>query len=124
MAAWHEDARFYIFADCDVFIEDDGNYLYVENEPFDYNGNYTCCIYYQCENHDGAKWYDRGEHVAVSNEYVNDLEKAPWDVAQCIISHYLAEWALHEDGETADIINDAKANLMNNATAEERFVYC
>lgn len=44
MKAWYEEARFNIFTECDVFIED-GNYLYIENEPFNYNGDYICRLY-------------------------------------------------------------------------------
>lgn len=124
MAAWHENARFYIFADCDVFIDDDGDYLYVENEAFNYNGDYTCCLYYQREDWNGTKWYDRGEHIGACNEYISGLEKAPWSVAQRIISSYLAEWEVRESKENADIINDARYSLLNDATEDERFVYC
>lgn len=124
MAAWYEDTRFYIFTDCDVFIEDDGTYLYVENEACDYNGDYTCCTYYQREDWDGTKWYDGGEHIGACNEYINRLEKAPWDVARHIISSYLAFAASHEDKEDAEIINDAKDSLLNDATEYEKFSYC
>ena len=123
MAAWHEDARFYIFTDCDVFVEDDGTYLYVENEAFNYNGDYTCCLYYQRECWNGTKLYDRGEHIGACNEYIGGLEKAPWSVAQRTISSYLAEWASHESKENADIINDAKNSLLNDATEYEKFFY-
>lgn len=123
MAAWHEDARFYIFVDCDVFIENDGTYLYVENEAFNYNGDYTCCLYYQREGWNGTKWYDRGEHIGACNEYISGLEKAPWSVAQRIISSYLAEWEMRESKENADIINDARYSLLNDATEDEKFFY-
>lgn len=123
MAAWYEDARFHIFTDCDVFIEDDGTYLYVENVAFNYNGDYTCCLYYQRECWNGTKLYDRGEHIGACNEYIGGLEKAPWSVAQRIISSYLAEWASHESKENADIINDAKNSLLNDATEDEKFFY-
>lgn len=124
MTAWHEDARFYIFTDCDVFVEDNGTYLYVENEAFNYNGDYTCCLYYQREDWNGTKWYDSGEHIGACNEYIGGLEKAPWNVAQFIISSYLAEWASHESEEDAKIINDAKDSLLNDATEDEKFSYC
>lgn len=39
MTAWHEDARFYIFTDCDVFVDNNGRYLLAMNEAFDYHGN-------------------------------------------------------------------------------------
>ena len=39
MTAWYESARFDVFCDCDVYIED-GNYIYVENQPLNYRGDY------------------------------------------------------------------------------------
>lgn len=123
MTAWYEDARFYIFTDCDVFVENDGTYLYVENEAFNYNGDYTCCLYYQRKEWNGTKWYDRGEHIGVCNEYINKLEKAPWDVARTIICNYLSSWASHEDDDTALIILNAKDALMEYPIEEGTFVY-
>ena len=124
MAAWHEDARFYIFTDCDVFVDNNGRYLLAMNEAFDYHGNYTCCSYYRINNYNGTKWYDKGEHFGACNEYINKLEKAPWDVARTIISNYLSSWVSHEDGDMANDILDAKYCLMDYAIEDEKFTYC
>ena len=125
MAAWHEDARFHIFTDCDVFIEGNGTYLYVENEAFDYYGDYTCCIYYERSDYDGTKWYGRGDHVGCCNEYINKLEKAPWDIAKSIITSYLVFTADHEDDEDKkETINDAKNCLTNYTGNYGSFTYC
>ena len=60
--AWHDSARFRIFSECDVYMEG-SSYLYVENQPFDYNGFYVCFDYQQGRNLDGSKCLTSGEKV-------------------------------------------------------------
>mgnify|MGYP006910410493 CR=1 FL=1 len=122
MTAWYEDARFDVFADCDVFKED-GHYLYVENQAYDYNGSYVCCDYQQGRNLDGTMFYMRGDVSGASNDYVMGLEKAPWDIARDIIGRVLDNMKEHETAEFKDVIDNAKHYLMEYATEDEKFSY-
>lgn len=135
--AWHEDARFHIFTDCDVFIED-GHYLYVENQAYNYNGDYVCCDFQQGRNLDGTMFYMQGEHSGASNKYILGFKKAPWNIARDVIERYLAIWQKHkerfeeenrlseENGDFMDSVSiqDARDNLMRYAVEGEKFVYC
>lgn len=132
MTAWHEEARFDVFCECDVFIED-GHYLYVENQPFDYNGNYICCDYQQGRNADNTMFYMKGEHSGASNDYIMSLRKAPWKVARDVIEKELKDMERieaeldndrDEDDRNAPIIEDARRCLMEYATENEVFSYC
>lgn len=126
MKAWFEEARFDIFAECDVYCED-GSYLYVENEPFNYNGDYTCCVYQQGRNLDGTMFYIRGEHCPADNNYIMSLDKAPWNVARDIIERDLAELQAYEydngNVENSEIIEDARCSLMEDAKEDEIFIF-
>lgn len=130
MAAWHEDARFNVFTDCDVFIED-GEYLYVENRAFDYSGRYACRDYQQGRNADNTFFYMRGEYSGADNDYIMTLEKAPWNIARDIIMReldsmirYYNEIEDNEAVETACIIEGAEDALMTYGNEGEKFTYC
>lgn len=127
MTAWHEDARFNVFADCDVFIED-GNYLYVENQAFDYSGRYACRDYQQGRNADNTFFYMRGEYSGADNDYIMTLEKAPWNIARDIIMRELDSMIRHyneiEDNEAVYIIEGAEDALMTYGNEGEKFTYC
>ena len=132
MTAWHESARFDVFCDCDVYIED-GNYLYVENQPFNYCGDYICYPYHCGENLDGTPYYVYDDCSGAGNDYISTLVKAPWDVARNIIERHLAATQIHEedldkerdeDERIAPIIYDARHSLMEYATDGEKFTYC
>lgn len=138
MTAWHETARFRIFTDCDVFVEDGGHYLYVENQAFNHHGDYICCEYQQGRNLDGTMFYMQGEHCGADNEYIMQLQKAPWNIARDVIERNLADWQKHEEEyeednsmeeEHGDILNsiliqDARDCLMRSAVESEKFEYC
>lgn len=127
MKAWHEDARFDVFGDCDVYCED-GNYLYVENEPFDYSGMYICRDYQQGRNADNTFFYMRGDYAGADNEYIMTLEKAPWNIARDIIMSELNNMIRHyndvEDYEAVYIVEDAEDWLMTYGKEGEKFTYC
>lgn len=131
MTAWHENARFDVFAECDVFVEDSGRYLYVENKAFDYNGYYCCHCYQQGTNLDGTKFYLCGEWTAADNEYVMGLEPAPWNIARDLIAEEMRIWAetvsVDEDdvdfNEAEDILL-ARKSLLEDAVEGEKFTWC
>lgn len=123
MTAWHEDARFDVFTKCDVYIED-GHYLYVENQAYNYDGGYNCVECNISDNSDGSKYYIWSSWSGADNGYIIGLEKAPWDIAREIIERNLARWESHEDKDKAEIIEDARWYLMNDATEDEVFTYC
>lgn len=132
--AWHDNARFRIFTECDVYMEG-GNYLYVENEAFNYNGFYTCCPYQQGTNLDGSKFYLEGDFAGADNKYIMGLEKAPWNIAKDVISRYLLGWQHHEelleesgmyddlDDGISGLIEEARYSLENYAVENEKFVF-
>lgn len=124
MTAWHEDARFNVFTDCDVFIED-GNYLYVENKPFGYSGRYLCHDYQQGRNADNTFFYMRGEYSGADNEYIMTLEKAPWNIARdvimCELNNMIRNYGSIEDYEAVSIIEYA-IDWLSNAKEGEKFI--
>ena len=133
MTAWHEDARFEIFGcECDVYVEGE-NYLYVENEVFNYYGDYTCCDYHQGRNPDGTTFYLKGECGGADNDYiVHELLKAPWEVAKYIVELELEslrdhEWQLDkykdENDWNSPLIDEAIYALINHAVEGEKFVW-
>lgn len=130
MTAWHETARFRIFTDIDVYCED-GNYLLVENQPFNYHGDYVCCDYQQGRNLDGTMFYMQGEHCGADNEYIVKLQKAPWDVARNVILLSLESWIKYEEQFTYDneddndIIGQIEDAIwyLKRASEGEKFTY-
>lgn len=106
MTAWHKTARFYIFTDIDVFVEDSGRYLLVENRAFNYHGDYICCEYQQGRNLDGTMFYMQGEHCGADNEYILGLKKAPWNIARDIILRDLESWQQYEEQFESDEYED------------------
>lgn len=129
MTAWHEDARFNVLSDCDVFIEDD-EYLYVENRAFDYSGRYACRPYQQGRNADNTFFYMRGEYFGADNDYIMTLEKAPWNIARDIIMReldsmicYYNEIEDNEANEAACIIECVEDALMTYGNKGEKFTY-
>ena len=137
MTAWHENARFRIFTDVDVFIEG-SNYLLVENQAFNYHGDYVCCLFQQGRNLDGSAFYLQNEHCGADNEYIMQLEKAPWNIARDVIALSLENWKKREEEyeednsmeeEQGDILNsvyiqNAMDSLMHNAVEGEKYEYC
>lgn len=132
MATWHDYARFDVFCDCDVFVED-GHYLFVENNAFDYAGNYACHDYQQGRNLDGTMFYLAGEYSGASNDYIMSLEKASWNVARDVVLRELHEVLKHEsvldkerdeDYANVPIIEDAIFCLGNHLEKDGKFVYC
>ena len=134
MTAWHETARFRIFADVDVFVEDSGHYLLVENQAFNYHGDYVCCEYQQGRNLDGTMFYMQGEHCGADNEYIVKLQKAPWDIARDVILHSLESWIKYEEQFVNDDEDDADDNgtigliedaiwYLKRANEGEKFTY-
>lgn len=129
MAAWHEDARFDVFTDCDVFVESPGHYLYVENQAYNYNGDYVCREYQQGTNLDGTKFYMVGEYAPASNDYIMGLKPAPWNIARDVIARELItlweeETMASEDVERADDILMARDALLSDAVEGEKFEWC
>ena len=106
MTDWHENARFHIFTDYDVFVEDSGHYLLVENQAFNYHGDYVCCEYQQGRNLDGTMFYMQGEHCGADNEYIVKLQKAPWDIARDVILRSLESWQQREEQFESDEYED------------------
>lgn len=106
MTAWHKTARFRIFTDCDVFVEDSGRYLYVENQAFNYHGDYVCCEYQQGRNLDGTMFYMQGEHCGADNKYILGLQKAPWNIARDILLRDLESWQQYEEQFGGDEYED------------------
>jgi hypothetical protein len=138
MTAWHENARFNIFTECDVYIEDD-HYLYVENQAFDYYGDYVCRECHIIDDPTGNTAFMWHDAVGADNDYicgfdnVDGLEKAPWNIARKIINSYLVRWQsieetldkYHSENEKkAPLIEDARWYLMHDATEDEVFTYC
>ena len=125
MNAWHECARFDVFNKRDVFIEN-GHYLYVEDDAFDFNGNYVCREYQQGRNEDNTFFYFPGEPMAADNAYVMSLEKAPWNIARDVILRELEimkkDYSEIEDDEAVEIIENVKDSLMEYATEDEKFI--
>lgn len=119
MASWHDNARFDLFTQCDVYVESPGHYLYVENVAYDYNGSYACCEYQQGTNLDGTKFYMQGEWVPASNEYIMQLEKAPWGIARDVVLKALENYknSLGSE-EERDIVDDAIEGLMDAVESE------
>lgn len=131
MTAWHENARFDIFCECDVYVESPGRYLYVENTAHNYHGDYVCNEYQQGTNVDNTAFYMRFDTSCVSNEYIAGLEKAPWNVARDIIGIELDRLKYIESMNEADKdesmvenIEDAMRCLMEYAVEGEKFTYC
>ena len=135
--AWHDNARFRIFSECDVYMEG-SSYLYVENQPFNYYGSYVCCDYQQGRNLDGSKFYLKGEFAGADNKYICNLEKAPWNIAKDIIGLYLKDWQRQEEmleelddddesGEAGDslagLIEEARYSLNQYAVENEKFEF-
>lgn len=130
--AWHKTARFDIFTDTDVYCED-GNYLLVENQAFNYYGDYVCCVYQRGRNLDGTMFYMQGEHCGADNEYILGLRKAPWNIARDIIARSLESWQKYEeifkdeDDDCCDsisgLIEEARWYLMHDADENEKFTY-
>lgn len=127
MVMWHEDARFNIFTECDVYDED-SNYLLVKNIP-DFSGKslqhqsgkFDACMYYRRFDQDGNISYVQSDHVAASNGYIRELPKAPWNIARDIIAHDLdtqmeQEVAIKNVKNEAEnrikILNSAKKNII------------
>ena len=131
MTAWHKDARFNIFCEIDVFMEG-SNYLLVENQAFNYHGDYTCCLFQQGHNLDGSAFYLQGEHCGADNEYIMQLEKAPWNIARDVIALGLENWKKYEEQfekeddeeRCSELIENAIWYLMHDAKEEEKFEYC
>lgn len=78
----------------------------VGDEPADYHGNFTVCIY-------SAALYQR-EHTAASAEYLRDrCSLADEATARKIIAHYLRHWATMEDEDAAELLRDAAEEIAH-----------
>ena len=128
---WKDNARFNIFCQCDVFVED-GHYLYVESMPFNYNGMFTVREYSIVKQYDNTNAYIYCDICGADNEYISNLDMAPWEIARDIIERELARWEMNERGyeddeddidSNASIIHDARWSLMHYATPNEKFNY-
>lgn len=123
MTAWYENARFNVFCECDVFIEDD-HFLWVENEAFDYDGSYVCRECVIIKKFDGSNYYMWSDCNGANNDYIMGLEKAPWNIARDIVERELARFQGEVGDEDAESIEDARRCLMEYASEYEQFVYC
>lgn len=126
MTAWNECTRFDVFNDCDVYVESPGHYIYVEDRPYNYHGDYTARVYQQGTNLDGTKFYMQCEYVPASNDYIIGLKPAPWNIARDIVAKELEIWAQHEkvsDEENAECILAARGALLEDSVEGEKFVW-
>lgn len=121
MTIWHDDARFDVFTICDVYIEDNG-YLYVEDQAFDYHGNYNVNPYEISEQANGESILIRYDTCGADNDYICTLEQAPFDIAKRIILNELRLWKRHTNQEEADIIQNAIEDLEEHTEEEGKFI--
>lgn len=68
----------------------------VSEEPHDYAGSFTACVYSQA-------LYQR-EHVGAGAEYLKTCTLADEATARKILAHYLRSWARIEEPETAALL--------------------
>ncbi len=116
MAYISDNARFSILdmIPCDVWQEptnddhgsDPDRYLcIVSEEPHDYDGSFTACVYSEA-------LYQR-EHVGVASWYLEKCTPAPEPIARAILAHYIRQWARLEDQDTADLLREEADALAN-----------
>ena len=95
MATWmQEHARFAVGDEVvvDCFIEDPeegqvgDDLLVVWDEPYDFDGSFTCLTMKMGRSLARGMRFTLGEHVGASPEYLNGLTPAPEDVAKNAIS--------------------------------------
>jgi hypothetical protein len=114
MAYIRDHARFTILDDvpADVWQEptthdtgsDPDRYLcIVSEEPHDYDGSFTACVFSQA-------LYQR-EHVGASTKYLKTCTLAPEDTARKILAFYLRQWARIEDDDTAALLLDSAEEI-------------
>ena len=120
----HNSCDFFRYLDgySDVFIEDDGTYLYVECEPWNW-AHLLCCVnYVKTENLAGSTEWIIGEHSGCDVEYLKALKPAPEDDAKWIIGNEIireAQARAIDDPEEWESWED-----MTQLEAFETLEYC
>lgn len=90
---WQEDGTHDAGSDPDRYL------CIVGEEPADYHGSFTACVFSQA-------LYQR-DHTAASADYLRKhCTIAPEETARKILAFYLRNWANIEDEDTAEFLRD------------------